>query len=110
MRLSIFFIILLNMSHCVLFTKGDYNAEKKPVFKQPFPPQYSFGLRTPYGKKDNNPAPNHYDMPAILGPKSVGKKSSAAFSMTARSKIGSFHEDLQKVCTRVLYKAHLHTS
>lgn len=34
----------------------------------------------------------------ILGPKSVGKKSSAAFSMTSRSKIGSFHEDLQKVC------------
>ena len=37
-------------------------------------------------------------MPVILGPKSVGKKSSAAFSMTSRSKIGSFHEDLQKVC------------
>ena len=36
-------------------------------------------------------------MPVILGPKSVGKKSSAAFSMTSRSKIGSFHEDLQKV-------------
>lgn len=75
-------------------------AEKKPVYKQPFPPQYSFGSRTPYGKKDNNPAPNNYDMPSILGPKSVGKKSSAAFSMTGRSKIGSFHEDLQKVCIK----------
>lgn len=80
------------------FLKGDYHAEKNPVQKHPFPPHYSFGLRTPYGKQDNNPAPNNYNMPMILGPKSVGKKSSAAFSMTSRSKIGSFHEDLQKVC------------
>jgi len=80
------------------FLKGDYQAEKSPVQKHAYPPHYSFGLRTPYGKKDNNPAPNNYNMPVILGPKSVGKKSSAAFSMTSRSKIGSFHEDLQKVC------------
>lgn len=94
------FCELHNKLSCDLFyfLKGDYQAEKSPVQKHPYPPHFSFGLRTPYGKKDNNPAPNNYNMPVILGPKSVGKKSSAAFSMTSRSKIGSFHEDLQKVC------------
>lgn len=82
----------------------DYKAEKKPVFKHAFPPQYSFGLRSPYGKQDNNPAPNNYNMPSIIGPKAVGKKSSAAFSMTSRSKIGSFHEDLQKTPGPGTYK------
>lgn len=82
----------------------DYQAEKSPVQKHAYPPHYSFGLRTPYGKRDNNPAPNNYNMPVILGPKSVGKKSSAAFSMTSRSKIGSFHEDLQKTPGPGTYK------
>ena len=99
---------LLWLSPCGYFLQGDYKAEKKPVFKHAFPPQYSFGLRTPYGKQDNNPAPNNYNMPSIIGPKAVGKKSSAAFSMTSRSKIGSFHEDLQKVGVCRLYEVEFY--
>ena len=99
---------LLWLSLCGYFLQGDYKAEKKPVFKHAFPPQYSFGLRTPYGKQDNNPAPNNYNMPSIIGPKAVGKKSSAAFSMTSRSKIGSFHEDLQKVGVCRLYEVEFY--
>ena len=66
--------------------------------KQRSPPSYSFGSRTALGKKDNFPSPNSYSLPAVLGSKAVGKPSAASYSMTARSKIGSFHEDLQKVC------------
>lgn len=32
-----------------------------------------------------------------MGPKAVGKKSAPSYSLVGRSKIGSFHEDLQKV-------------
>ena len=78
--------------------QGDYGPEKKPVMKHRFPPSYSFGSRTPYNKKDNFPGPDTYTMPPVLGSKSVGKTSAACYSMTGRSKIGSFHEDLQKVC------------
>ena len=81
-----------------LFLQGDYGPEKYPVIKHASPPVYSFGSRTPYGKKDNYPGPDSYSLPAVLGSKCVGKRSAAAFSMTGRSKIGSFHEDLQKVC------------
>ena len=65
--------------------------------KQPSPPNFSFGSRTPYNKRDNFPGPDSYHLPAMLGSKVVGKCSAASFSMTGRSKIGSFHEDLQKV-------------
>ena len=76
---------------------GAYAPEKHQTPKHPQPPSYSFGSRTPYHKKDATPAPNAYGLPNILGPKAVGKRSYPAYTMTARSKIGSFHEDLQKV-------------
>jgi len=77
---------------------GDYGPEKHRVPKHPFPPSYSFGSRTAIGKKDNFPSPNSYSLPSVLGDKAVGKTSAPAYTMTGRSKIGSFHEDLQKVC------------
>ena len=80
-----------------LFLQGDYGAEKCPVMKQRSPPSYSFGSRTALGKKDNFPSPSSYTLPAVLGSKAVGKASAASYSITGRSKIGSFHEDLQKV-------------
>ena len=75
------------------------------MMKQSSPPIFSFGSRTALGKKDNFPSPNSYSLPAVLGSKAVGKTSAPSYSMTGRSKIGSFHEDLQKVCalSRVLY-------
>ncbi|CAH3196543.1 unnamed protein product [Porites evermanni] len=82
----------------------DYGPEKKPVMKHRFPPSYSFGSRTPYNKKDNFPGPDTYTMPPVLGSKSVGKTSAPCYSMTGRSKIGSFHEDLQKTPGAGTYK------
>ena len=36
-------------------------------------------------------------LPSLLGTNVVGKNSNPAYSMTGRSKNGSFDEDLQKV-------------
>ncbi|XP_053552725.1 outer dense fiber protein 3-like, partial [Bombina bombina] len=40
--------------------------------------------------------PAAYSLPSVLGPRIVERTSAPNFSMTGRSKIGSFHEDLQK--------------
>ena len=45
---------------------------------------------------DTTPAPNSYSLPTLLGAKIPDKPASAAFSMTGRSKTGSFAEDLAK--------------
>lgn len=82
----------------------DYGPEKHRVPKHPFPPSYSFGSRTAIGKKDNFPSPNSYSLPSVLGDKAVGKTSAPAYTMTGRSKIGSFHEDLQKTPGAGTYK------
>ena len=76
---------------------GTYSPEKQKYPYHKYPPQYSFGARTRTGKKDQTPGPNTYNLPGILGPKAVGKKSAPSYSLVGRSKIGGFHEDLQKV-------------
>lgn len=73
-----------------------YQAEKTPLLKERRPPAFSFGLRTKTSIKDDNPSPNAYLLPALLGTNVVGKSSNPAYSMTGRSKNGSFDEDLQK--------------
>lgn len=75
---------------------GSYAPEKHQTPKHPHPPSYSFGSRTPYSKRDATPAPNAYGLPTVLGPNAVGKRSYPSYSMTSRSKVGSFHEDLKK--------------
>ena len=75
---------------------GTYSPEKQKYPYHKYPPQYSFGARTRSGKKDQTPGPNTYNLPGIIGPKAVGKKSAPSYSLVGRSKIGGFHEDLQK--------------
>lgn len=82
----------------------DYYPEKHPDINSPAAPKYSFGSRTQLGKKDNFPGPNRYTLPENLGSKVVGKRSAPAYSMTGRSKIGSFHEDFQKTPGAGTYK------
>ncbi|XP_031561561.1 outer dense fiber protein 3-like [Actinia tenebrosa] len=81
-----------------------YAPEKQHPPNHVKAPQYSFGLRTPYTRRDPTPAANAYMLPTILGPKAVGKRSLPAFSMTGRSKIGGFHEDLQRTPGPGTYK------
>jgi len=74
-----------------------YQAEKTPLLKERRPPAFSFGLRTKAIIKDENPSPNCYMLPTLLGTNVVGKTSNPSYSMTGRSKNGGFDEDLQKV-------------
>jgi len=74
-----------------------YKAERTPLLKERRPPAFSFGLRTKTSIKDENPSPNAYMLPSLLGTNIVGKTSQPAYSMTGRSKNGGFDEDLQKV-------------
>ena len=74
-----------------------YYPEKVIPMKTARPPSFSFGARTKLVKLDSGPSPNTYTLPSMIGINTVGKTSSAAFSMTGRSKIGSFHQDFKKV-------------
>lgn len=55
---------------------------------------YSFGMRTKNFSKAGTPSPNAYTIPTYIG--SGARSSAPAYSMTGRSKIGSFHEDLKR--------------
>jgi hypothetical protein len=61
-------------------------------------PKYSFGTRHNLRSSDNTPGPNNYMVPTVIGAKTVqsGKRQAPSYSLSGRSKIGSFHEDLQK--------------
>jgi len=60
-------------------------------------PQYSFGTRHNNRRSDNTPAANMYTLPGMLGATKESRKLQApCYSLTGRSKTGSFHEDLQK--------------
>ena len=82
-----------------------YHAEKVNPLRESKAPAYSFGLKTGLVQmKSTTPSPNSYTLPSLIGSNIVGKRSNAAYSMTGRSKIGSFHEDLRKVRWRELLK------
>lgn len=75
---------------------GSYSPEKSGKSSKRSAPAYSLSSRTKGFKYDQQPAPNAYNLPSILGGKAVGKSAAPVYSLTGRSKIGSFHEDLQK--------------
>lgn len=78
---------------------GKYKPEEKKVMESSFyrQPSYTFGIRHHSRGTDANPAPNYYTLPGMLG-KTIqsGKNQAPSYTLTGRSKIGSFHEDLQK--------------
>lgn len=76
---------------------GAYSPEKAGPSSFKHHPQYSFGTRHRHRKTDNTPAANSYTLPHMLGQtKQSGKRQAPCYSLTGRSKTGSFHEDLQK--------------
>jgi len=78
---------------------GTYKPEDQKVMEVAFnkQPQYTFGIKHRYRGSDNTPASNYYTLPGMLG-KTIqsGKNQAPCYTVTGRSKIGSFHEDLQK--------------
>ena len=78
-----------------------YYAERCHPQGEPQAPSYSFGVRTQQNQQQISPSPNSYVLPSLLGSGVIGKRSSASYSMTGRSHMGSFHEDKQNVCVCV---------
>lgn len=76
---------------------GTYSPEKSGPSSRSMAAQYSFGSRTKHRQSDKTPAPNSYSLPTMLGStKESSKQQAPCYSMVGRSKIGSFHEDLQR--------------
>ncbi|VEL32253.1 unnamed protein product [Protopolystoma xenopodis] len=76
---------------------GAYAPEKTVNFAYTRAPAYVFGLRHRQRSFDDNPGPNKYCLDPMLC-KTIRSTKPAApcFSLTGKSKIGGFHEDLQK--------------
>ncbi|XP_041352527.1 outer dense fiber protein 3-like isoform X1 [Gigantopelta aegis] len=92
---------------------GAYRPEEAGPTAAKSAPKYSFGSRHRSRGTDQTPGPNVYNLPPMLGKTAQGgKKQAPIFSLTGRSKIGSFHEDMQKtpgpanysVCNPNLYR------
>ncbi|XP_033108860.1 outer dense fiber protein 3-like [Anneissia japonica] len=73
-----------------------YSPEKCHPQGERHAPVHSMGARTRYRKRDQCPAANNYSLPSLHGSKVPNKKSSSSYSMTARSKVGGYLEDLAK--------------
>jgi len=75
---------------------GTYDNHKVHPQGQRRAPAYSMSQRTKYRKEDSVPAANAYNVPHLIGPKLANKKSNPSYSMTARTNVNSFSEDLAK--------------
>ena len=81
----------------VCFFSGQYSPEKFHPPHERSEPSFTFGKRTKILFKDPTPSPNSYSLPPLIGPKGVNKASAPAYSLSGRSAIGGFSEDLKKV-------------
>lgn len=75
---------------------GRYSPEKAGRLAYPSAPMYSLASRTKDFENDQTPGPAAYGLPAMIGPKVVGKPTAPNYSIYGRSMIGSFYEDLSK--------------
>lgn len=76
---------------------GSYSPENstKKIFCAA--PAFSLSARTKLFRNDQTPGPAAYMLPPVLGPNVVNKSAAPNISLSGRSAIGSFHEDLRKV-------------
>lgn len=75
---------------------GRYAPERSGQSVYHSAPAYSMSSRTGGFYNPASPGPAAYMLPAVLGTKAVSKRSAPSFSLTGKSKVGSFHEDLAK--------------
>lgn len=76
---------------------GKYSPQNAGPSASPTAPSFSFGGRTRLRANDQNPSPNSYTLPRLLGNTVEGNKRAApCFSQKGRSKVGGFDEDLQR--------------
>jgi len=73
---------------------GAYSPEKVHPQGERHAPVFSMSTRTRLRKRDQNPAPNRYLLPKMLGSNQPNKSSYPSYSMSGRYKVGSYAEDL----------------
>ncbi|XP_005994969.1 ciliary microtubule associated protein 1A [Latimeria chalumnae] len=83
---------------------GAYSPERYCPLGKDQSPAYSLSDRTRYRQSDPNPAANKYSVPSVIGPRVPHKYSYPCYSVTGRSKIGSFLEDFGKSPSPNRYK------
>ncbi|KAG2460402.1 ODF3A protein, partial [Polypterus senegalus] len=84
--------------------KWEYSPEKAGRSSFYSAPAYSLSARSKGFRNDQTPGPAAYTLPPMLGPKTVTKSSAPFYSLSGKSTIGSFHEDLQKTPGPGTYK------
>lgn len=76
---------------------GAYSPEKSGATAYYHHPSYTLGGRFKQRGSDSTPAPNAYSLPPMMSaPAESRKRRAPCYSLRGRSKIGGFHEDLQK--------------
>uniref|UniRef100_A0A665UVP1 Outer dense fiber protein 3-like n=1 Tax=Echeneis naucrates TaxID=173247 RepID=A0A665UVP1_ECHNA len=83
---------------------GHYSPESagKSVFRSA--PAYSMSGRSKHMSTNQTPGPASYNLPPVLGPNTVITSAAPNYSLCARSKNGTFHEDLKKTPGPAAYK------
>ena len=76
---------------------GSYSPERSGQSAYRRDPAYSFGLKHRSRRTDDTPGPNNYTVDSMMG-KTIrsSKKQSPCYSMTGRSQVGSFCQDLAR--------------
>jgi len=75
---------------------GAYKPERVHPQGERHAPVFSMATRTRIRKRDQNPAPNRYVLPKMLGSFQPNKLSYPSYSMSLRTNVGSYAEDLSK--------------
>lgn len=66
---------------------GDYNPEKSERSTHDTSPKYTFGIKTQTEKPNQTPAPNVYNIPAVMGHcKEGNRKQAPSYTMSGRQK------------------------
>ncbi|XP_022610401.1 outer dense fiber protein 3-like [Seriola dumerili] len=83
---------------------GRYSPERsgRSIFRSA--PAYSLSGRSKDMSTHKTPGPASYNLPPVLGPKTVATSAAPTYSLCGRSKTGSFHEDLKKTPGPAAYK------
>ncbi|XP_065524834.1 ciliary microtubule associated protein 1A-like isoform X2 [Lathamus discolor] len=75
---------------------GRYSPERAGRVAFPTAPACSLRSRTQHGAVQQTPGPAAYHLPPMLGPRVVNKTSAPSYSVSGRSTIGTFYQDLCK--------------
>ncbi|XP_072038708.1 ciliary microtubule associated protein 1B-like [Amphiura filiformis] len=73
-----------------------YSPEKCHPQGEKHAPKYSMGARTRLRKNDQIPASNSYNLPHMIGGKTIGRTTQPSYSLRGRPTVGSYLEDMAK--------------